>query len=262
MTFEIFGHRGTNPYTDHSAEAHAAAMDWGADWAEFGIQMTSDGVLVVAHDTGTIPSTTYAKLMASSPGTMTLNQALDLVAAKEAETGREIKVSIEMKNPATHAAKGLDMPKALVDLLVARGITDDADISVSSFDIASTQRLANTLYPAAGISTSIDYVDYDFSNVNLANVAKWADTISVNTPYITADLVAKAHAAGLLVSAWTHTGTGEELQSLIDMGVDGVYSDNTRVAREYVDSAEGFNTVYGGTRTVMTSSMACRAATV
>jgi VCBS repeat-containing protein len=247
MTFEIFGHRGTNPYTDHSAEAHSAAMDWGADWAEFDIQMTSDGVLVVAHDTGTIPSTTYAKLMASSPGTMTLNQALDLVAAKEAETGREIKISIEMKSPATHAAKGLDMPQALVDLLVARGITETEDISVSSFDTSATQRLATVLYPAAGISTSIDYVGYSFASVNLDNVAKWADTISVNTPYLSAELVVKAHAAGLKVYTWTHTGTGEELQSLIDMGVDGVYSDNTRVAREYVDSAEGFNTVYGGT---------------
>ncbi|MFC0387130.1 Ig-like domain-containing protein [Muricoccus vinaceus] len=247
MTFEIFGHRGTNPYTDHSAEAHAAAMDWGADWAEFDIQMTSDGVLVVAHDTGTIPSTTLAKLLAASPGTMTLNQALDLVAAKEAETGREIKISIEMKNPSTHAAKGLDMPQALVDLLVERGITSTEDISVSSFDTAATQRLATTLYPAAGISTSVDYVGYSFASVNLANVAKWADTISVNTPYLSADLVAKAHAQGLKVYAWTHTGTGEELQSLIDMGVDGVYSDNTRLAREYVDSAEGYNTVYGGT---------------
>ncbi|MCR0983717.1 Ig-like domain-containing protein [Roseomonas populi] len=247
MTFEIFGHRGTNPYTDHSAEAHAAAMDWGADWAEFDIQMTSDGVLVVAHDTGTIPSTTYAKLLASSPGTMTLNQALDLVAAKEAETGREIKISIEMKNPSTHAAKGLDMPKALVDLLVARGITDAEDISVSSFDTSATQRLASTLYPAAGISTSIDYVATSFAGVNLANVAKWADTISVGTANVSADLVAKAHAVGLKVYVWTHTGTGEELQKFIDMGVDGVYSDNTRVAREYVDTVEGYTTVYGGT---------------
>ncbi|WP_159351203.1 glycerophosphodiester phosphodiesterase family protein [Roseomonas harenae] len=246
MTLEIFGHRGTNPYADHSADAHAHAIDWGADWAEFDIQMTSDGVLVVAHDTGSIPTTTYAKLLASSPGTMTLDQALDLIAAKEAETGREIKISIEMKSPAAHAAKGLDMPQALVDLLVERGITSTDGISVSSFDTSATQRLANTLYPAAGISTSIDYVGYNFNSVNLDTVAEWADTISVNTPYISASLVAKAHAAGLKVYAWTHTGTGEELQGLIDMGVDGVYSDNTRVAREYVDSVEGFNTVYGG----------------
>jgi hypothetical protein len=50
-------------------------------------------------------------------------------------------------------------------------------------------------------------------------------------------LVARAHDAGLRVYAWTHAGTGQELQSLIAIGVDGVHSDNARVAREYVAAA-------------------------
>ena len=247
MSFEIFGHRGTNPYPDHSVEAHAFAMDWGADWAEFDIQMTADGVLVVAHDTGSIPGTSYAKLLAANPGMMTLDQALDLVAAKSAETGREIKISIEMKSVSTHAARGLDMPQALVDLLAARDLAHPENISVSSFDTAATQRVATELFPAAGFATSIDYVGYSFAAMNLATVAQWADSISVNTPYLSAALVQRAHEAGLKVYAWTHAGTGAELQSLIAMGVDGVYTDNTRVAREFVDATEGFTTLYGHT---------------
>jgi Ca2+-binding RTX toxin-like protein len=119
--------------------------------------------------------------------------------------------------------------------------------AASSFDTSATQRLTNDLYPAAGIHTSIDYVGYSFSIANLSNIATWADSISVNTPYLTPALVTAAHEAGLKVYAWTHNSTGAELQSLIDMGVDGVYTDNTGVAREYVDSVAGIETVYGST---------------
>ncbi|MFC4169037.1 glycerophosphodiester phosphodiesterase family protein [Teichococcus aestuarii] len=122
-SFEIFGHRGTNPYPDHY---------WGADWAELDIQMTADGVLVVAHDTGTIPRTTYASLHAANPAAMTLDEALDLIAAKAAETGRDVKISIEMKGVSTHAARGLDMPQALVDLLVERSHPHPGMISMAA----------------------------------------------------------------------------------------------------------------------------------
>ncbi|ONG52326.1 hypothetical protein BKE38_14785 [Pseudoroseomonas deserti] len=252
---EIIGHRGTNPYPDHSADAHAHALDWGADWAEFDIQMTADGVLVVAHDTGSIPTTSYAALVAANPAVMTLDAAIDLVRAKSAELGREIKVSIELKNPVAHAARGLDMADALVDLLVAKDFTGE-DVSLSSFDRAVLQRLHSDLLPAAGVTAAIDYLGYGFTTAGMPALAEWADSLSINSAYVTAPIVAAAQAAGMKVYVWTHAGTGEELQRLIDMGVDGVYTDNTRVARDYVDRIDGLNTLYGDTAGGTTSGTA------
>jgi glycerophosphoryl diester phosphodiesterase len=252
-SLEIFGHRGTNPYPDHTAAADAAAIDWGADWAEFDVQMTKDGVLVVYHDTGSIPTMTYAQVLAMYPTIQTLDQAIDLVQAKEVETGRTIKMSIEVKNPATYAARGLDPAQALVNTLVAQGVSGADTVSISSFDSATVQRVAAQLLPAAGIEAAVDYLGYGMTAATLTSVGQWADSVSLNIDYVTAAMVANAHAAGLKVYVWTHTGTGAELQSLIDMGVDGVYTDNTRVARQYVDSVDGFTTLYGSTAGGMTS---------
>jgi len=240
----VIGHRGANPYADHSPEAHKHALDWGADWAELDVQMTSDGVLVVAHDTVSIPTTTFARLSASNPNILTLEAAIDLIRAKMVETGREFGTSIEIKNPATYATYGLDIAAELARVLAETGF-NGPQISVSSFDRATIQRFATELLPAAGIETSIDYVATSFGTTNLPTYAQWADSISVGIDYINANVVNAAHKVGLKVYVWTHTGTGEELQRLIDMGVDGIYSDNTRVAREYVDQAEGLQTIYG-----------------
>lgn len=247
MSFEVLGHRGTDPFLDHSAEAHAKSLDWGADWAELDVQMTSDGVLVVAHDTGTIPNRTYAQLLASTPGTMTLDQALDLVDAKREETGREIRISIEIKSPAAHNRLGLDIADALVDRLAARDIAQPELISISSFERATIERVARELLPAAGIDAGIDFVATSFTAAGLPAIGQWADSISVGMASVTPALVEAAHQAGLKVYVWTHAGPGEELQRLIDMGVDGVYSDKTRVAREYADEAAGIGTIYGDT---------------
>ncbi|ORE96929.1 glycerophosphodiester phosphodiesterase family protein [Aurantimonas sp. 22II-16-19i] len=246
--FQLISHRGTNPYADHSEEAHSHGLDWGGDMAEFDLQMTSDGVLVIAHDTGTIPSTTYADLIAAKPGILTFAEGLELVLAKEAETGRNFKISVEIKNPTSYSDRGVAFAERLVATLVEKGFTDPDQIRIASFDPTILRTLLSDILPEAGIPFFIDYIGYGFSNSDLATIAGWGvGSVSLNISYLTADMVQAAHDAGLKVYAWTANGPGEEIQALIDMGVDGVYDDNTRVAREYIDSVEGRDTVYGGT---------------
>ena len=246
--FLLISHRGTNPYPDHSEAAHSHALDWGGDMAEFDLQMTSDGVLVIAHDTGSIPSTTYADLIAAKPGTLTFAEGLDLVKAKEAETGRDIQISVEIKNPGNYSDDGLAFAQKLVDTLEEKGFTDPDQIHISSFDSTILRTLLDDILPNAETPYSVDYVAYGFTASDLATIAGWGvESVSLNTSYLTAEMVEAAHDVGLKVYAWTANGPGEELQTWIDMGVDGVYDDNTRVAREYIDSAAGYRTVYGGT---------------
>ncbi|WMS45306.1 glycerophosphodiester phosphodiesterase family protein (plasmid) [Acuticoccus sp. MNP-M23] len=246
--FLLISHRGTNPYADHSEASHSHALDWGGDMAEFDLQMTADGVLVIAHDTGTIPSTTYVDLIASNPDIMTFEEGLDLVLAKQVETGRTFQISAEIKNPTSYADNGLAFAQQLVDTLEAKGFDDPAQVSISSFNSAIVRTLLDDILPEAGTAYNVDYVGYGLSDSELSTVAGWGvKSVSLNASYLNAAMVEAAHDAGLKVYAWTSSGPGENLQPLIDMGVDGVYDDNTRVAREYIDGVAGLATLYGST---------------
>lgn len=109
----------------------------------------------------------------------------------------------------------------------------------------------------------------------LAEIARYADVLAVHTPRVlpldpvngapgaATSLVADAHAAGLKVYVWTlrpencflppawrcagesstrcEAGAQRELAALMDAGVDGVFADDPRLCRAFLDS--GMNAV-------------------
>ena len=233
--FLLFSHRGTNPYPDHSEDAHAHAIDWGGDVVELDLQMTADGMIVVAHDTGSIPGLTLAQLLARDPDVMTLAEALDLVNEKSVETGRELKLSVEIKNPNRYADNGIGEAQGLVALLEEKGLLSAERVSISSFDAQILQTVAADILPGAEGSAAIDYLDYSLTARELAAISTWADSVSVNLGYLTQTEIDAAHANGLKIYGWTQNGPGEELETYIEMGLDGIYDDNTRVARDAIE---------------------------
>lgn len=58
-----------------------------------------------------------------------------------------------------------------------------------------------------------------------------------NQTYLTAELVAEAHALGILVIPWT-VNDPAMMRKLIDMGVDGIISDRPDIARETIRNAK------------------------
>jgi len=60
-SFAVIAHRGASGYApEHTLVAYKMAMDMGADYIEFDLQQTKDGVLICLHDE-TLDRTTNAK---------------------------------------------------------------------------------------------------------------------------------------------------------------------------------------------------------
>jgi glycerophosphoryl diester phosphodiesterase len=68
-----------------------------------------------------------------------------------------------------------------------------------------------------------------------SRLATSASTIGPRHDLVTAELVASAHARGLRVVPWTVNSVGE-MAALIDLGVDGLVTDEPALARAVADS--------------------------
>lgn len=76
----------------------------------------------------------------------------------------------------------------------------------------------------------LDAKAFDGNFVKAANAIA-ADIISPNYAQVTKETVDEAHALGMKILPWT-VNTREEMQRLIDLGVDGIISDNPALLRE------------------------------
>ncbi len=180
----------------------------------------------------------------------TLIEILDRVAALEAETGRRIGLYPEMKHPAYFAARGLPLEPALAAALAARGYErPDDPVFVQSFEADSLRRLAGL----TGLRRVLLVAAEAAPDLTLAREV--AHAIGVHKSHILpvtldggyaepTDLVARAHAHGLLVHVYTFRDDTmppppdapaapavtphdplRELARFYALGVDGVFAD-------------------------------------
>ena len=233
----IYGHRGTNPYPDHSREAHLWAANWGADSIEPDLWLTKDGVLVVSHDNHNYSNLTYAEAKAAEPALQTFGEVIELVKAMSIETGRSIGIIPETKST-TYATS-----EAVIKELIAHDFIDPSRVVIQSFNAANLQMLHDTIMPQYGVDLPLSFLGY--SMANLAQVATYADIIAPHQSVITAAGVEAAHALGLKVVGWTVIGTEAQIKRLIDMGVDGVFVDETNTGRTSLGSLNGIKVAYG-----------------
>jgi glycerophosphoryl diester phosphodiesterase len=193
----------------------------------------------------------------------TLAEIVKLVRAKEAATGKRIGLYPEIKHPTFLLQNAeIDMVDLLLRDLKQLGLTPDDPLFIQSFEVGPLQRLAKRsdyklvqlVAPGEGPADepAMKYAEM-VTPTGLADVAKYADAVGANTSMILTDeaepttLVADAHAAGLLVHAWTlriendflpvrfrRPGEGGEgcynnfYSALSKAGVDGVFTDSPR----------------------------------
>ena len=202
----------------------------------------------------------------------TLADIIQLVRAKEAETGRVIGLYPEIKHPTYFAGIGHDLAAMLVEQLHGAGYEGaDAPVFIQGFDIAPlvrlngmTQlRLVQLISDEGGPAddTSLSYSDMT-TPTGLEQIAVYADGIGVATPLLLDDnaqstgLTGNAQRLGLDVHAWTGRrenaflpqrwrrpggppteGCDNKLYSALSRaGVNGVFSDNPGRARLFSDS--------------------------
>ena len=149
----------------------------------------------------------------------TFAEVLDLVRAKEAETGRRIGVIPELKHPTYLLQDGFDTVQLVLKDLADAGFgTADERIAIQSFDIAPLKRLDTmsdfTLVQLVGADGGPqDEPGMDYSAMiqpaGLAEIATYADVLAPDMRLlfgpdgVPSGLADMAHDAGLKVFAWT-----------------------------------------------------------
>ena len=193
----------------------------------------------------------------------TFAEIVQLVRAKEVETGRRIGLYPELKHPTFLLQEaGIDMVDLLVTQLRALDL-DDADdlVFVQSFEVGALRRLDSMidvplvqLVMAEGGPADIPVTSYDemLSPTGLVDITSYADAIGADLQLIfgpegiPSGLVDEAHQAELRVHVWTlrkenaylppvlqrgdaSGGTGD-VPGMVNLlrvqGVDGVFTDD------------------------------------
>jgi glycerophosphoryl diester phosphodiesterase len=201
----------------------------------------------------------------------TFQEVIDLVKQKTAETSRTIGIYPETKHPTYFRGLGLPLEQRLVDVLNSNGYTKPTDpIFIQSFEVANLKqldRLTNLpliqLLDADDVRADgslIEISPYDFvvggdrrtyadlrTPQGLAEISTYADGIGPWKRMIISDaggrgttpttLISDAHAAGLLVHAYTfrnepgfllsdYNGDPQlEFQQFFNLGLDGLFTD-------------------------------------
>lgn len=213
----VTSHRGAGFLEpENTLRAIRRAIDLGADQVEIDVQLTRDGHLVLMHDEtidrttngkGKVSELTCSEIRQLDAGqgehVPTLEEVLTLTAGK-------ITPQIELKSPGLvpaviatlHAFACAD--RVVLTSFLHQQLTEARQLSPSIATGALWGRLPNDVIGQA-------------TQLGVQALHLWHQ-------FITPQIIADAHAHGLLVRAW-NANTEEEMQRLIDLGVDAIGSD-------------------------------------
>lgn len=238
---QLIAHRGASGYApEHTMPAYQLALDQHADFVEPDLAISRDGVLVCLHD-DTLERTTNvaavfpdrfsrestgrggAKRWFANDFTLAELKQLDAgswshakFAGAKIPTWEEM-VSLvrgkagvypELKSPPLYTGRGIDMAQIFVASVKKLGL-DTADslratpVIIQSFDEATVRRVARELPTLPRVFLTSN--DADVTDERLKELAAFASGIAPEKNVIARhpDMVARAHALGLTVTAWT-----------------------------------------------------------
>ncbi|HEV7209968.1 MAG TPA: glycerophosphodiester phosphodiesterase [Mycobacteriales bacterium] len=212
----VYGHRGSRrPGPENTSAAVRAALMAGADGVEIDVRRDRAGVLVVSHD---------PVVGRPEPLERVLDTVLDLAgrgAGPERDT--PARVVLEVKNrpgDPDYDAPVAATARALVALLAARHGSDD--VVVSSFDISSLLLVRALGGPPTALLTGLGASVR--AGIGTA-VAQGHAELHPHWASLTARRVARAHAAGLRLVAWTVPSV-PRARRLAGWGVDALICDD------------------------------------
>jgi glycerophosphoryl diester phosphodiesterase len=221
----VCAHRGASlVHKENTLEAFTHAVVLGSDWIELDVWLTSDGNVVVHHDETIGPDLNIQELRASD-----LPQEIpSLKTAMEACTGANMNIELKVSD-ATPTEKLVDSV-----LEVAGNASHDQQILLSSFsrDVLEYARAASPTIQL-GFLTVGDFEE----KKNFLQALALSDFQAVHPHYLVVDedFVITSHEYGLEVNVWT-VNEPEMIRGLIQIGVDGVITDDPQLALEIVDA--------------------------
>jgi glycerophosphoryl diester phosphodiesterase len=230
----VIAHRGASAHRpQNTLPAFELAVAQRADMIETDLHRTSDGAIVITHDedltglggVGEIAGATLAEIRALDAGggerVPTLDEILD-------RFGPQIPFNLELKRATDTDYEGLEA-QALA-AVNARGLL--ARTLWSSFYDSVLGRL-RALAPDARLALLISS-RYPIRILERARELG-AEAINPEAGIVSAALVEDAHAAGLAVYVFTVDDLAQ-MQQLLALGVDGLFTNHPERLRALVDS--------------------------
>ena len=226
-TYRRIGHKGADAIVPgNTAESFDAAVEHGVDMIELDVLRAKEGRLIIAHD--------FDDALHRRP--MELTEALDLFLRPPLD---EVEIDCDLKLPGREAE--------LAGALEGRGLLERA--MVSTQEVESVLRLRQ-LEPKMRLGwtypkTRRDWTQYGWAQPALragmsamrrrypSLLAKRGPELRVQAvwvyhPIITPKAIEVAHEIGDQLMAWT-VDDPERMRELIEMGVDGICSNDPRL---------------------------------
>jgi glycerophosphoryl diester phosphodiesterase len=264
----VIAHRGASGLApEHTFAAYDLAIEVGADYIEQDLQLTRDGVVVVLHDetldrtargpeescTGPVRDRTLAELQicdfglwfdARRPGSGTAfaGQGIVTLGSLFERYGRSVRYYLETKHP-EHSP---GMEQALLALLEVHDLLpragEEPGLIIQSFSSESLSEI-HQRSPGLPLVRLLDEGELGAApDEMLAEMARYAAGIGPHHLDVDAELVAAARRNGLVVHPYT-ANTRLEMDRLLDLGVDGLFTDHperlVEVLRERRDGLRG-----------------------
>ncbi|KGR79859.1 glycerophosphodiester phosphodiesterase [Ureibacillus manganicus] len=234
-------HRGASAYApENTMAAFTMSVEMGADYIEFDVQMTKDGIPVVIHDLtvdrttngyGSLNTYTLDKLKSLDAGSWFSKEfagetipTLDEVLT---EFGGKISILIELKFPEVYPGIEVKVANALKEHNLVSANSNQ--IIIQSFNHESI-KLSKELLPDIphGVLVRNDWKGV--SDRQLEEFATYADYFNPNFNMVTAELVERVHFNNMTM--FPYTIKKQSLASkLYNLGVDGIITDDPDILK-------------------------------
>ena len=248
----VIAHRGDSAVApENTLPAMTAAARAGADLVEFDVQRTSDGHLVVVHDTTFARTTDVAQVFpgrADDPvGSFTLAEVRRLDAGSwlsPAYAGTRVPtlrallatmrpthtdLLLELKNPELYPGYETQVARALI----RTGFVASHRVHVHSFGLSALEAF-HDVAPSVPVGLSRS------RRISDDSPGTWLSTLNVTTSTVTDGGVERATDLHLQVFAWPldpTQATASQVERLVDDRVRGIITDDPRQTRSQLSAA-------------------------
>jgi glycerophosphoryl diester phosphodiesterase len=238
-SFDVQGHRGDrgNVPPGNTLESFRSALALGVDTLEADMQISADGQVIMGHDDDLRETGCVWSGEGSEPSSLISQMDITQIAgwdchperpgvqppprlSKALELDRRVALNLELKR--TREADADIYLRALIEYQRECGGCLSGRLTLQSFEWSALR------YARANYGEQLEFraaiLDKQGDLEQIAAAREYAQIWSPKHELVTAELVERVHALGMLAIPWT-VNDESRMRELIEMGVDGIITD-------------------------------------